>query len=283
MKPQFLQKFSGTFLLWFQNYLNKYGETYSTQEVVFKKNGKHPKYTSFISYVSDFPQISADLSLPNTVAPIYIGDEVEPINRPSWFKATMIDYQSGCLLVPDNAPQPATISVECSPQEFSVFFSPLAEGEIILNILEDRQNKQKKDDGLFPTPLIVLCIDDTDNTPGALGGLVNTNIYAKAIVFADNPYFLDGVLSIFNDSVNEVFRDIDPSLGPFSELGVLKEGKPYNYLDVVAQTNVNNMGYYVEKAVTSKTNDLIRRGAIAGLKIGFIEFEISTMRYRQDY
>ena len=127
-------------------------------------------------------------------------------------------------------------------------------------------------------PAIFLSTDVSENKPFAFGGMEDTVVHAKAVVLADDTYQLDGVLSIFMDSVNESIPRIPMSGYPITELGDLKGGS-YYYTGV---ENAYSAGteFFVDKVRTSKLSDRTRNVLANELYVGFIDFDIQLFRYR---
>jgi hypothetical protein len=108
--------------------------------------------------------------------------------------------------------------------------------------------------------------------------MVDTVVNMKAVVLSDDPYKLDGALSIFGDSVNEGVEPIPMTGYPYTELGDVKDDS-YNY------TNVKNgyseeVPFYIKSVRTSKLSDRARKALANELYIGFIDFEVEQHRYR---
>lgn len=281
MKKQFLQKFSTSFLLWFDNFLLKNGETYQTKDVEFINNGADPIFPHLESFQSIYEEIVYDSSIKDTIIPIKIGDKKSSDLLPEWFDSAMIDFTKGRILCQKGLITDKKIIIKCSPKEIAVGFSDMMEGEIVDNKMEELIKKKQKNPKVRVSPFIALCIDKIDNEPAAFGGLLNSTIFCKAIVFSPNNFLLDGVLSIFNDSIDEIFMEIPDNKSPLSEYGVLKLAKEYNYDLVSEESKLDNLkSFYINKVYCSKTNDNLIKDSTGSLYLGFIEFEISTNRYR---
>ena len=106
----------------------------------------------------------------------------------------------------------------------------------------------------------------------------NTNIHANAVVLAEDTYQLDGVLSIFMDSVNEAFTPIPMSGYPITELGDLK-GDTYSYTDAISPYS-DEEKFIVNKVRVSKLTDRTRKNLANELYIGFIDFDLIKNRMR---
>ncbi|HAI43905.1 MAG TPA: hypothetical protein DCM40_40320, partial [Maribacter sp.] len=94
-------------------------------------------------------------------------------------------------------------------------------------------------------PAIFLSTAQSDNEPFALGGMQETSVQAKAVVIAEDTYQLDGVLSIFMDSVDENFEAVPMTGYPITELGDLKGGS-YNYTGTT-DNYTGDTKFYVDK------------------------------------
>lgn len=275
MKKQFIHKFSTSYLLWFENFLNKKGHTYKTEKVTFKYVGPSSFLTGVDIWQSPYDSIIYDNSLDNVT--------LNPSIILEGGKLAKMQYVGGNIIC-----QPADkndIQLICSPQECSVSFSNLTEGEVITNVIEEALEKKKKKKNVVLTPKIVLCVDDFSNEPFAFGGMVNSRIASKAVVFSQDQFFLDGVLSIFNDSKDEIFVEIDDENYPLNEMGTLKDkflnsGFNYNNIALSSIANKNNI-FHIESVYCSKSNDKISRESTANFYIGFIEFDITCERYRE--
>lgn len=274
MKKQFIHKFATSYLLWFENFLNKKGEIYSTEEVVFTYGGPSSFYEGYDVWQSPYESLVYDSSLKNATVPATVNIDS---------KVASVQFSDGNILCQPVNKNP--IKLTCSPQECAISFSNLTEGEIITNVISEALEKKKKNKNLFLAPRIILCIDDFKNEPFAFGGMVNSEIACKAVIFSQDQFLLDGILSIFNDSRDEIFVEIDDENYPLNEMGCFKKkfienGFNYDEVSKDAMNNKNNV-FYIDNAYCSKSNDKISREATANFYIGFIEFDISCERYRE--
>ena len=117
-----------------------------------------------------------------------------------------------------------------------------------------------------------------ENQGLAFGGEEQTTVRANAVVLSDDPYKLDGVLSIFGDSHNEVFNVIPMSGHPMNEYGDLKDGS-YSYTTLSNAYN-SNKPFLVDNVTTSKLTDKARKSLANDLYIGFIDFDLKIHRFR---
>ena len=99
----------------------------------------------------------------------------------------------------------------------------------------------------------------------------------KAVVLAENEYQLDGSLSIFADSARKSFAKIPFSSHPSTEYGDVKNGS-YNYSslrDLYLESNP----YFIDDVTVSKFSQKSQSSLPGEIKVGFIDFEVSTVRY----
>ena len=127
-------------------------------------------------------------------------------------------------------------------------------------------------------PACFLSVSDAENKPLAFGGMQDTVVHAKAVVLTNDTFQLDGVLSIFTDSVNEVFSPIPMSGYPTTELGDLKNDY-YNYTGL-ANEYAGETKFFIDKVRTSKLTDRVRKSLANDMYVGFIDFDIQQHRYR---
>ena len=170
-------------------------------------------------------------------------------------------------------------------KDFNVYFTNDTEEDLII------ENKYKVNsrlpsaayDYIAPyddvVPAIFLSMAQTENKPFAFGGMVDTVVQGKAVVMAEDPYQLDGVLSIFADSVNEKFTPIPFTGYPTTELGDLKNNS-YSYTGLKKSYETGNVDFYVDRVRTSKLSDRVRKSLSDELYVGFIDFDLQQHRYR---
>ena len=127
-------------------------------------------------------------------------------------------------------------------------------------------------------PAIFISSSDAQNKPFALGGMQDTVVAMKAVILADDTYQLDGVLSIFMDSIDECLNPIPMTGYPTTELGDLKDGS-YNYTTVKGGYS-GDMKFYINDVKTSKLTDRDRKSLAHDMYVGFIDFDVQQHRYR---
>ena len=231
MIEQFQHKLTSSFFLWFDNFLLKKGEAYSnkTGELF---NYVDPRLDSrYVAYGSPYKQWVTDSSIAGAVIPT--GVSVVGAGTSGRDDGVVFDFENGRALF-SGSDTSMTITGEFAVKDFSVYLTNDTEDDLIV------ENKYTVNSRIPSGPLtyiepyddvipaIFLSISQAENSPFALGGMQETKIQAKAVILAEDTYQLDGVMSIFMDSVNEVIAAIPMSGYPITELGDLKDGN-FNY------------------------------------------------------
>ena len=128
-------------------------------------------------------------------------------------------------------------------------------------------------------PAAFLSTTTSNNQPFAIGGEDNTISQISAVAFADNPYQLDGILSIFADASKQVFNGIPYTGAPLDEFGDIKSSysSGYDYNNVA--NNFNTDTFLIENTTVSKISDRMDKVIPVPLYVGFIDFEINKYRF----
>ena len=281
MIEQFQHKLTSSFFLWFDNFLLKKGEAYSN------KTGElfhyvDPRLDSrYVAYGSPYKQWVTDSSIAGAVIPT--GVSVVGAGTSGRDDGVVFDFENGRALF-SGSDTSMTVTGEFAVKDFSVYLTNDTEDDLIV------ENKYTVNSRIPSGPLtyiepyddvipaIFLSISQAENSPFALGGMQETKIQAKAVILAEDTYQLDGVMSIFMDSVNEVIAAIPMSGYPITELGDLKDGD-FNYTGL-ANDYVGETKFCVEKVKTSKLTDRTRNVLANELYVGFVDFDIEQYRYR---
>jgi hypothetical protein len=280
MIEQFHHKFTNSFFLWFDNYLLTKGQAYTnTTGTFFNYNDERfdPTYKVF---GSAYKQWVNDSSIAGATIPsgIYANNVFSGRNS-----NLILDFENGRVLSKSLSTQ-TPITGSFAVKDFNVYFSNETEEDLIVENKYNINSRIILNDENYITPYdqvipaIFLSLDGASNKGFALGGMEETTISAKAVILSENNYQLDGVLSIFADSRNEVFPMIPMSNHPTNEFGDLKSGY-YSYADLKNQVSINT-NFYINNAITSKLTDKVRKSLANDIYVGFIDFEIQQHRYR---
>jgi len=281
MIEQFQHRLTTSFFLWFDNFLTTKGEAYSDKTGDFFYYDDPRIDSTYTVFGSPYKQWVADSSITGANIPtgVFINGGFSGRND-----GVVLDFDNGRVLA-SGAPTGAAVTGSFAVKDFNIYFTNDTEEDLVV------ENKYKVNsrlpsanyDYIAPyddvVPAIFLAAADTQNKPYAFGGLQQTEVMVKAVVLAEDPYQLDGVLSIFADSVDEVIGNIPFTGYPITELGDLKDGS-YNYTGLKNEFQGGNTMFYVESAKTSKLSDRVRKSLANDLYVGFIDFDIQQHRYR---
>lgn len=280
MKAQFHHKLTTSFFLWFDNFLLKKGEAYSNTTGSFYYYADPLLDSTYVAYGSPYKQWVTDSSIAGATVPtgIYIDGSLSGRND-----GVVFDFDNGRALISGDVTS-STITGSFSVKDFSTYLTNDTEDDLIV------ENKYMVNSRLPSGPLtyiqpyddvvpaIFLSTSMSENKPFAFGGREDTTVKANAVVIAEDTYQLDGVLSIFMDSVNETFIPIPMSGYPVTELGDLKDDE-YYYTGATAPYSEEER-FIVDKVRVSKLSDRTRKVLANELYIGFIDFDIVKYRYR---
>ena len=281
MIEQFQHKLTSSFFLWFDNFLLKKGEAYSnkTGELF---NYADPRLDSrYVAYGSPYKQWVTDSSISGAIIPT--GVSVVGAGTSGRDNGVVFDFENGRALF-SGSDTSMTVTGEFAVKDFNVYLTNDTEDDLIV------ENKYTVNSRLPSGPLtyiepyddvvpaIFLSVSQAENSPFALGGMQETKVQAKAVVLAEDTYQLDGVMSIFMDSVDEVIAAIPMSGYPITEFGDLKGGS-FNYTGL-AEDYQGETKFCIEKVKTSKLTDRTRNVLANELYVGFVDFDIEQYRYR---
>jgi hypothetical protein len=280
MIEQFHHKFTNSFFLWFDNYLLTKGQAYSNVTGKFfnyqdaRLDSEYKIFGSaYKQWVNDSSIVGADVASGVFVNGAFSGRNANLI----------LDFENGRVLSKNLAAQ-TLITGSFAIKDFNIYFSNETEEDIVVENKYDTNSRiiLNEEDYIKPydqvIPAIFLSLDGVSNKGFAIGGMEETTLNAKAVILSENNYQLDGVLSIFADSRNEVFPVIPMADHPMNEFGDLKTGY-YSYVDLKNQFSVDT-NFYINNAVTSKLTDKARKSLANDMYVGFVDFEIKQHRYR---
>ena len=280
MIEQFQHKLTTSFFLWFDNFLLEKGEAYTNTTGEFFYYEDPRLDSTYKAYGSPYKQWVTDSAITGATIPngVFINNGLSGRSD-----GVVLDFDNGRALISGSATD-STVTGEFAVKDFSVYLTNDTEDDLIV------ENKYVVNSRVPSGPLtyiapyddvvpaIFLSISDTENKPLAFGGLEDTVVHAKAVVMAEDTYELDGVLSIFMDSVNEVMTAIPMSGYPITELGDLKNDT-YSYTGT-KEGYESDTKFFIDKVKTSKLSDRTKSVLANELYIGFIDFDIQQHRYR---
>ena len=280
MKAQFQHNLTSSFFMWFDNFLLTKGEPYTNKTGEFFYYDDTLIDSDYTVFGSPYKQWVSDSSIDGATVPtgVYVNG-----NLSGRADGIVLDFDNGRALAA-GASSTDTVTGSFAVKDFNIYFTNDTEDDLIIENKYVVNSRVPSGPYTYITPYddvapaIFLAASTLENKPFALGGMMDTVVLMKAVVISDDPYKLDGALSIFGDSVNEVIEPIPMSGFPYTELGDLK-GDSYNYTGV-KEGYAGETPYFVDKVRTSKLSDRARKAVANELYIGFIDFDVQQHRYR---
>lgn len=280
MKPQYKHELMTSFMLWFDHELLQEGEAYSnkTGTLYAKSDSRLPN--TYISAQSNYKQWVNDSSVSGSTNPV-IPTDFEGSGRSN---GILFDFDNGRIIETGGSLVTGdTLTGTFAVKDFNIYLTNETEEDLILEN-KFQINSRYGDlsiSGIDPydqvVPAIFLNSEYMRNEGFAFGGEEKTTNTIKAVVIADNEYQLDGALSIFADTSRKTFSKIPFSGHPSTEYGDIKGGT-YNYLSL-ANSYSAGAPYFIEDVTVSKFSERAQNKLPGDLKIGFIDFDVSTNRF----
>jgi hypothetical protein len=276
MKPQYQHNITTSFALWLDNYLLDKGEAYTN------KTGKlyyysDPRVSSaYKVFGSPHKQWVFDSSVTGATVPS--GVHVNGVFK-GRDNGVILDFINGRALI-SGTTTGVNVTGSYSVKDFNIYLSIENEDDLILeNNIEANSKFPQAGTYISPYdesfPAIYVLSDGNKNTPFAFGGEDETRSLMRGVVFAETPYQLDGVLSLFSDATQKVFKLKDFADFPITQYGDVKSGV-YSFDDYYDSPNIN-AELYIEEVTASKLRDKSKLGSKA--YVGFLDFEVIKYRY----
>lgn len=181
----------------------------------------------------------------------------------------------------------AEISGNFKKKELNVYITNETEEQLLLQndfILSDVageptyiQQQAELGDLKYTLPAAFISLNTSFNEEWALGGVNDTRSVIRVVVITDGNYNLDAVLSAFRDAQKKIFHIIDFENFPFGEFYHVKQF-PYYYPDFAEQNKSEQGPAFIDRVTVSKLFDRSGAQIPKGIRVGFIDFEISTIR-----
>ena len=283
MKPNFSHNVINSFFLWFDNYVMTKGEAYSI------KNTKLYNYTdprlggNKVVYGSPYKQWAYDNNINGIQIPS--GLTIDNVFIPTGTSGLAIDFDNGRAIFNSNVSTGLNVSGLYTVKEINSYVTDQPEDNLIIENKYVTNSRYTVTENYIPpynpvTPAIFASIENTHNTAFAFGGEDETNCNIKLVAFCETLYQLDGLLSIFADSYNEVFSIVPMTKHPLGEFGEIKTGLyPTGYDYSVINKQYSDQTLFIDHVVTSKIRDSVLKELNPTLHIGFLDFNIKTYRY----
>lgn len=275
--PQFIHNISASFSLWMDHTLLKRGLAYTNMTGVFCNYADERLPSPYTAFGSSHKQWVTDSSITGATIPsgVYVNNNFS--GRPN----LILDFENGRVITSGIATG-AAITGSYSVKDFNIYSTNEDEESLITEKIAET-NLQKIGTSIATTylppydqkvPALFINTQTQENFPFALGGMDESRVRIKVIVFADSPYQLDGVLGLFADTSDEIFKEIPFTSYPYTEQGDLKDGA-YNYENLAA---ASDSYYSIDEVKSSKVTDALKRSLQTELYLGFIDFVTSQPR-----
>lgn len=277
--PQFIHNVTNSFTLWADHILLSRGGAYTNVTGAFTGYSDDRLPIGYSAYGCPHKEWVTNSAITGAIIPsgFYIGGTFTPRSD-----SLVLDFQNGRVI---GSGISNSITGSYAVKDFNIYNSNQDEESIVVEVCEN-QNQ------LFNTvssnisvpylppytrkiPAIFINTEGQTSERLAFGGTVASSILIKIIVFANDPYQLDGVLGLFEDTGDAVFKELPLSSAPINEWGDIKNGY-YNYTELATLSGISNL--FVDSVKTSKVTDSLRRGLKTELYIGFIDFSITKYR-----
>lgn len=278
MKTVYQHELLNSFYLWFDNFLTKKGDAYSTYSTDFYYYADE-RIQNKVVFGSPYKQWVYDKNIPNAqINPTISGDSGLISAGTSGLK---FDFDNGRILFDSDFAIGTNISGTYSVKDFNVYIANQTE-ESMITATKYKKNSRYGRTLTYvapydqATPAAFLSLGSTTNAPFALGGVDDTITDVTAVVFAENIYQLDGALSVMADSAHSVFGNIPFTGSPLDEYGDVKSAYStgYDYANVAADGNF----YMINDVNVSKISDSANKTLPVDLFVGFMDFEVHKYR-----
>jgi hypothetical protein len=285
MKNNFGHNATTSFTLWFEHHMLKYGEAYNNFEtdLYYIEDERLPN--GFYRYSSPYKQWVHE-SVSGANVPEYISNASGPVDKTDSNNGYFIDFFNGGVVFTGNASnENMQISGSFATKDFNIYNTNQSEESLIIESKFDTNSRfYIPQSGISPYDFVVPAVfinnEYVENEPFALGGENKTTLNFKAVVFAENLYQLDGMISLFADTRDCCFAELTFADHPINEYGDLKS-RPYKYEDLSEQRK--DSLFFIERVTTSKISENVSQAISPTLYIGFLDFEVSKLRFPRKY
>jgi hypothetical protein len=282
MKINFGHEATTSFSLWFDDFLIKNAEAYSnkTGKLYYVEDDRLP--AGFYRYSSSYKQWCTESGVGGAHVPVNFSGFGLVTRRGDPGMGYYIDFDNGGIVATGAAAdENMQWSGQFAVKDFNIYNTNQSEENLVIENKYDTNSRfTVVETGIppydFVTPAIFVNNEYIENKPFSFGGEDKTILNFKSVVFAENLYQLDGVLSLFADSRDIAYPHVSFAEHPINEYGDLKSGI---YLYENLQNRHNQNIFNIERVNTSKISETIRNTISPSLFVGFIDFEVTKLRY----
>jgi len=277
--PQFIHNVTNSFTLWADHILLSRGGAYTNITGAFTGYSDDRLPDGYSAYGCPHKEWVMNSAITGASIPsgFYVGGVFTP--RSDSFA---LDFQNGRVI---GSGLVGAITGSYSVKDFNIYNSNQDEESLIIEVCQSQSQSYNNigSDISVPylppyqpkIPAIFINTETQENKPLALGGTDSSNVKFNMIIFAHEPYQLDGVLGLFADTGDEMFKELPLESAPLTQWGDIKNGY-YNYTELVAASGTNNC--FIDEARSSKITDSLRRGLKTELYIGMCDFIVTQYR-----
>jgi len=279
MKPQFQHELTTSFMLWADNFITDKADAFQNYTSPLYPMGTDDQLgDGFVTYSSPHKQWVFDESIDDVQIPSGIYNNGTFMDRGD--NGLIIDFDDGRVILDASfGNNNTTLSGSYSVKEFNWYITNQTEEQLIVDSKFDSNGRFKQElSGIAPhkqvVPAIFVNPELVENEPFAFGGEDKTSTNIRCVVFAENTYQLDGAISVFADSKNEVFQKVAYSDYPLTEYG---DTTGFNYMELIRSKGRDLL--HVEDVRCSKLSDRVSKNIDPSLFVGFVDFEITNLRF----
>lgn len=279
MKPQFQHELTTSFMLWADNFITDKADAFQNYTSPLYPMGTDDQLgDGFVTYSSPHKQWVFDESIDDVQIPSGIYNNGTFMDRGD--NGLIIDFDDGRVILDASfGNNNTTLSGSYSVKEFNWYITNQTEEQLIVDSKFDSNGRFKQElSGIAPhkqvVPAIFVNPELVENEPFAFGGEDKTSTSIRCVVFAENTYQLDGAMSVFADSKNEVFQKVEFSDYPLTEYG---DTTGFNYSTLINSKRRDL--FHVEDVRCSKLSDRVSKNIDPSLFVGFVDFEITNLRF----
>jgi len=177
------------------------------------------------------------------------------------------------------------VSGDFAQKDFNIYITNESEEQLFVEnefiLASDQSTYFESISGLnltrYLVPGVFISLNSSTNSPYGFGGEDDTKESPRLVCVADSNYGLDGILSLCRDLSQKSFPIVPFSEFPYGEFFHIKE-TGYAYTGLKDSLSTGEHGY-IETSTTSKLFDRSSNKIPKNLRIGFIDLEVSNIRY----
>ena len=301
MKPQFQHEATTSFALWLDHYLLLKGQSYTNKSsnLYYTEDETMVSYPEdddgLIFYNSPYKQWVYNYDIPGADIPsgVYIdqGNGYEFCHR--GHSGLMFDFDNGRIALEgsyfSSNYKDLKVKTDFAVKDTNIYLADADEENLIIenkyNINSRIFPELNEEVGLTPydkvVPAAFVSMENTFNQPFAFGGEDLTKLFFRVVLFTENLYQLDGLMSICSDAHNLGVCNIGYDSHPLNEYGDTKNYY-YSYTDNVKEFQEENKTtnlMFIESVSASKISERVSKINNPNLFLGFVDFELSQTRY----